>query len=156
MVALQLSFHRTVYNSGPDANPEKLPFPQGFGCPFLLVAGHPACFCLQPVLSKYTHWLSTSASTAAAHALTIVAQEDQYGGIRLDFCVRGYTNWESLISFPTGRILFQSPCPSKKASLCLTLTGTKYLGAGLLHHTALHLPQMWSCWKHILNGYQNS
>jgi len=32
--------------------------------------------------------------------LTIVAWEVQHGGIRLDFCVRGYTNRENLISIP--------------------------------------------------------
>jgi len=32
VATLQLSFHQTVCESGPDANPEKLPLLQGFGC----------------------------------------------------------------------------------------------------------------------------
>jgi len=109
------------------------PMPTQRSCPFLkgLVAipvGSWSPSVIQYCASAHTDCGSTSASTAAAHTLTVVAQEGQRGGVRLDFCVRGYTNRESLISFSTGRILFQSLCPSKKASWCLTLIGARYLG----------------------------
>ena len=144
VAALQLSFHRTVCDSGPDANPEKLQSPSpctilkgliaipvGNWLPSLVV---PTASTVQ-VRTLTVH----STSTARAHTLTIVAWQDQRGGIRLDFCVRGYTNRG--VSYCNPRHL------QKKASWWLTLTGTRYLWAGLSHHTALHLPRYTLCHK---------
>jgi len=60
--------------------------------------------------------------------LTIVAGEDQSGGIRR---VRGYTNRETLISIPV--IFRRRPVGADPQWL-------RVPWAGLSHHTTLHLP----------------
>jgi len=96
--ALQLLFHRIVCNSGASVPTERSYLSPGVWLLMPVGSWSPS------VNSAYIQYranvlidCTSSASTAQEHLVAVVVQENQLGGIRLDYCVRVYTNRENLI-----------------------------------------------------------